>query len=65
MFLKNNSLGYILENYQKIYLYLTTPKLKQEFINTIIEITATVNVINGSPSYNQNTNHHPTVLTKK
>ncbi len=30
----NNDTDYILQNYQKISAYLTTPQLKQNFINT-------------------------------
>lgn len=37
-FIANNDTDYILQNYQKISTYLTTPQLKQNFMNAVNEI---------------------------
>ncbi len=34
-FIANNDTDHVLQNYQKISAYLTTPQLKQDFLNTI------------------------------
>ena len=37
-FIANNDTDYVLQNYQKISMYLTTPQLKQNFMNAIREL---------------------------
>lgn len=37
-FIANNDTDYVLQNCQKISMYLTTPQLKQNFINAIREL---------------------------
>lgn len=37
-FIANNDTNYVLQNYQKISMYLTTPQLKQNFMNAIREL---------------------------
>ena len=37
-FIANNDTDYILQNYQKISAYLTTPQLKQNFMNAVNEL---------------------------
>lgn len=46
-FIANNNNEYITENYQKIYMYLTTPQLKQNFMNAVQEIA----MINNSQTH--------------
>ena len=42
-FIANNDANYILQNYQKISMYLTTPQLQQEFMNVVNELTVIQN----------------------
>lgn len=37
-FISNNESDYIINNYQKISIYLTTPKLQQDFLNAVEQI---------------------------
>ncbi len=60
MFLTNNNIDYILENYRKISLYLTTSELKQDFTNTIAEIASLQNGMNT----NQKDNHKKQKIIK-
>ena len=38
-FIANNDTDYVLQNYEKVALNLTTPELKQQFMNAINELS--------------------------
>ena len=42
-FIANNDVNYILQNYQKISMYLTTSQLQQKFMNVVNELTVIQN----------------------
>ncbi|MEG2232815.1 MAG: hypothetical protein RRY16_02475 [Bacilli bacterium] len=49
-FIANNDTDYVLQNYQKVSSYLTTPELRQNFISTINELVSFENSQNVLPT---------------